>query len=134
MSTASETPKYLEPPDRVKRCHLALTITRLFDHWGLHAGDQLALLGLSGNSHSTLSRYRRGNPVSPNRDMIERIGHLLGVHRSLETLFPDQPSAQRVWVLARKRSLGGYTPVDFIKKEGITGLRYLRSLTEAQCG
>lgn len=132
MVATADLSQRLEIPSRSERCHLALTITRLLDHWGLDSADQLALLGLSSTSRSTLSRYRRGEPVSDSRDMIERIGHLLGIQKTLHALFPDQPEAQQAWVSSRKRSLEGRTPVEFIETEGITGLRQLRSLAEAQ--
>lgn len=119
-------------PDREKRGHLARTVTRLLDRWDLDTDHQLTLLGLSSANRATLSRYRRGEPVAANRDPIERVGHLLGIHKSLEILFPEQLEAQRVWIRARKRSLGGRTPVEFVEAEGVTGLRYLRSLADAQ--
>ena len=134
MVATADLSQRLDIPGRAERCHLALTITRLLEQWGLDPADQLMLLGLSNTGRSTLSRYRRGEPVSANRDMIERIGHLLGIHKSLDTLFPEQPEAQRVWISSRKKSLQRRTPVEYVEAEGITGLRQLRSMAEAQMG
>ena len=65
------------------RKSMAKLVTRLFDLWGLSVTDQLNLLGLSETSRSMLARYRKGNAIPNSRDMLDRVGWLLSIHKSL---------------------------------------------------
>ena len=71
-------------------------VTQLFELWRLSVGEQAALLGLSADNRSTLARYRKGDPLADSRDLLDRAGHLLGIHKSLRILFPhDRELAYR---------------------------------------
>ena len=73
---------------RDERVVLAKAITRLFERWQLTAADQLMLLGLNESNRIALQRYARGEALAANRDLLERAGHLLGIHKSLKLLYP----------------------------------------------
>ena len=93
-------PADLKTPEA--RGRLAQMIMRLFEHWQLSTAEQAALLGLSADNRSTLSRYRKGDPLADSRDLLDRAGHLLGVHKSLRIQFPQD------------RDLEGVPPVRFL--------------------
>lgn len=102
---------------------LAKMITKLFELWGLSTSQQLNLLGLGPNSRSMLPRYRKGeSPVSANRDVLERIGWLLSIHKSLRLLFPYDKEFQYAWVHRRNELLDNYKPIEIMIEKGFIGI------------
>ncbi len=118
---------------RDARARLARMITRLFDHWHLSAAEQAALLGLSTENRSTLARYRRGEPLAESRDLLERVGHLLGIHKSLRILFPHDRDLAYRWMSTPNRRLGA-RPVDIAVARGFEGLLALRRYLDFERG
>ena len=108
-------------------------VTRLLDHWNLSASEQAIVLGLSGGSRSTLTRYRKGAPLADNRDLLERAGHLLGIHKSLRMLFPRDRDLAYRWMTQPNARIGA-RPVDLVIDRGFEGLLVLRRYLDFQRG
>jgi hypothetical protein len=124
------------PPDlktRESRAQLARMIVQLLDHWQLNAIDQSLLLGLSSQSRSTLSRYRRGEPLADSADLLARAGHLLGIHKALRILFPHDRDLAYLWVSAPNRRFGERAPLE-IMKQGFEGLLAVRRYLDFERG
>ena len=111
------------------RARLARMVMRLFEHWQLSAGDQLNLLGLSPTSRALLSKYRRGEPLPSTRDLLDRVGWLLSIHKSLRLLYPYNEALRYSWATRRNRQFDNLPPLDVMKEQGIIGIakvaRYL---------
>ena len=111
------------------RRKLARMVTRLFELWHLPAVDQLELLGLSRTSRAQISRYRKGGALPSSRDMLDRIGWLLSIHKSLRLLYPRNESIRSTWIKRRNRILDDQRPLDIMKYQGLIGIarvaRYL---------
>ena len=101
---------------------LAKMVMALFDHWDLSTEDQAALLGIAPGNRATLTRYRKGEPIGTNRDQLERVGHLLGIHKNLRLLFPQNRDLAYRWMGTRNKAFDNLTPVDVIKDWGFAGL------------
>lgn len=69
------------------RGRLARMIIRLFEHWGLSLPEQSGLLGLSTSNRASIARYRAGEPLADNRDLLDRASCLLGIHKTLRIIF-----------------------------------------------
>jgi len=108
-------------------------VTQLLEHWELTAQQQASLLGLSAGSRSTLARYRNGEPLAENRDLLERAGHLLGIHKSLRLMFPHDRDLAYRWMTAPNRRLGS-SPVDLIAERGFEGLLTVRRYLDFERG
>lgn len=119
---------------RTARVALARQITKLFELWALSTVDQAALLGLSPDSRSAVSRYRRGEPLAPNRDMLERAGHLLAIHKALRIVFPHNRDLVYRWVSAPNRRFGGRTPLDVMREHGYLGIVAVRRYLDFERG
>jgi len=119
---------------KADRQELAKMIMKLFKHWQLSNEDQLALLGLSTTSRGALSRYRNGEPLSANRDLLERVGILLGIHKSLRLLFPHNKSYVYEWMNTPNRAFDRYTPTTAIRQWGFTGLLMVSAYLDRQRG
>ncbi len=124
---ADETSINIESSEARKK--LARMVTRLFELWGLPTADQLELLGLSRTSRAQISRYRKGGALPSSRDMLDRIGWLLSIHKSLRLLYPRNESIRYTWVKRRNQILGDQRPLDIMKYQGLIGIarvaRYL---------
>jgi len=119
---------------REKRAHLASMVMKLFDHWKLTLGDAAELLGLSSAGRSTLARYKSGAPLAPNRDLMERVGHLLSIHQSLRILFPRNRESVYAWPTAKNADFEGLSPVEYMKREGFIGVAAVRRYLDFQRG
>ncbi len=122
-----------EPSTREGRERLAKMVTQLFQHWGLSTAEQAALLGLSADNRSTLARYRKGEPLADSRDLLDRVGCLLGIHKSLRILFPQDRDLAYRWMTTPNRRLGG-RPVDLATERGFEGLLALRRYLDFERG
>lgn len=113
---------------------LARMIIQLFDHWGLTSSDQLAMLGLAENNRAAIARYRRGRPLGNQRDQLDRVGHLLAVHKNLRLLFPNDRELAYGWMTARNRGFDNQTPVEVIRAYGFAGLLMVRAYLDRARG
>src|ERR1700680_4214807 len=71
------------------------TFFRIAEKWHLNNAQQMSLLGVS--APSTFFKWRKEQPDSLPRDVLERISYVLGVYKALHTLFPDDRAADS-WV------------------------------------
>ncbi len=113
---------------------LAQMVMTLFDHWKLSTEDQAALLGLALSNRAALTRYRKGEPIGTNRDQYERVGHLLGIHKNLRLLFPQNRDLAYRWMTTRNRAFENLTPVQAIKEWGFAGLLMVRAYLDRARG
>ena len=118
---------------RDARARLARMVVQLLDHWALPTAEQAAMLGLSATSRSTLSRYRAGEPLADSRDLIDRAGHMLGIHKSLRILFPHDRDLAYRWMSTPNARFGA-RPVDVVVAHGFEGLLALRRYLDFQRG
>lgn len=125
--------KPTDPTSRTSRARLAIMVMRLFEIWKLSAQEQISLLGLSAGGRNTLYRYRNGGPLAKRRDLLERVGHLLGMHKTLHLTFPHDLDLAYRWMTVPNRSLGA-RPVDLIAERGFEGLLTVRRYLELECG
>lgn len=116
------------------RTELAKMIMRLFAHWELPARDQLALLGLSPRNRAALVNYRAGKPLANSQDLLERVGILLGIHKSLRLLFPQNRELAYAWMKQPNKAFDGKTPTDVITDYGFAGLYMVRAYLDKARG
>lgn len=122
------------PVTAIDRGAIAKMLMQLFDHWQLGTEDQLALLGLATANRAALARYRRGEPIAPSRDTLDRAGHLLGIHKNLRLLFPRNRVLAYAWMTTRNRAFDGRAPVEVIREWGFAGLLTVRAYLDRARG
>jgi hypothetical protein len=118
---------------RSSRERLARMVVSLLEHWKLGPNDQAALLGLSAQSRSTIARYRRGEPLADSADLLSRAGHLLGMHKALRILFPQDLDLAYRWVTTPNRRFGA-TPLEIMKRHGYEGILAVRRYLDFERG
>lgn len=123
-----------EAPGTEDRGALARMVMQLFEHWQLSTEDQAALLGIAAGNRAALARYRKGEPIGTSRDQYERVGHLLGIHKSLRLLFPQNRELAYRWMTTRNRAFDNLTPVEVIREWGFAGLLMVRGYLDRARG
>lgn len=123
-----------QAPASQDRGALAKMIMTLLDHWNLPTEDQAALLGVAPSNRSALGRYRKGEHIGTSRDQYERVGHLLGIHKNLRLLFPQNRDLAYRWMSTRNRAFDNLTPVDVVKDWGFAGLLRVRTYLDRARG
>lgn len=134
MSAVVERDERVDLRDRASRERLARLIAALFDHWGISPADQALLLGLSAQSRSTVARYRRGEPLADNADLLARVGHLLGIHKALRVIFPHDRDLAYGWVTTPNRRFGGIPPLEVMRRHGFEGVLAVRRYLDFERG
>ena len=123
-----------ELPASQDRGALAQMVMTLLDHWQLNTEDQAALLGLAASNRSALARYRKGDPIGTSRDQMERVGHLLGIHKNLRLLFPQNRELAYRWMTSRNQAFDQRTPVEVVKEWGFAGMLAVRAYLDRARG
>jgi hypothetical protein len=113
---------------------IAKMVMKLLTRWSLTTEDQAAMLGLAVTNRATLSRYRNGEAIGSSRDQYERVGHLLGIHKNLRLLFPQNRDLVYGWMRTRNHAFNNLTPVDVIREQGFVGLLMVRSYLDRARG
>lgn len=113
---------------------LAKMVMTLLDHWQLSTEDQAALLGIASSNRAALTRYRKGEAIGSSRDQFERVGHLLGIHKNLRLLFPQNRDLAYRWMSTRNKAFENLAPVDVVKEWGFAGLLMVRSYLDRARG
>ncbi len=121
-------------PTAEDRGALARMVMTLFDHWKLATEDQAALLGIAAGNRAALARYRKGEPIGTSRDQYERVGHLLGIHKNLRLLFPQNRDLAYRWMTTRNKAFDNRTPVEVIREWGFAGLLMVRGYLDRARG
>jgi hypothetical protein len=134
MSAVFEPTPAVDLRSRQSRERLARMLVQLFDHWAVSAPDQAVLLGLSAQSRSTLARYRRGEPLADNADLLARAGHLLGIHKALRIMFPHDRDLAYRWISTPNRRFAGARPVDIMRRQGYEGILAVRRYLDFERG
>lgn len=83
--------------DTPKAGQVALTFFfGLMDKWGCSTSEQKNLLG--SVSITTYYKYKSLPEIRLSHDLMERISHLMGIHKSLRIIFSNQTDAVYQWV------------------------------------
>jgi len=113
---------------------LARMVMTLLDHWKLPTEDQAVLLGIAAGNRAALTRYRKGEAIGTSRDQFERVGHLLGIHKNLRLLFPQNRDLAYRWMTTRNKAFDNLAPVDVVKEWGFAGLIMVRAYLDRARG
>ena len=119
---------------RASRVRLARLVAAVFDRWAISRADQALLLGLSAQSRSTVARYRRGEPLADNADLLARVGHLLGIHKTLRIVFPRDRDLAYRWVTTPNRRFGDIAPLEVMRRHGFEGVLAVRRYLDFERG
>lgn len=117
-------------PQRLAQAGLA-TFFRIADEWELDAAQQMALLGVT--SRTTFFRWKKSPPSALPPDTLERLSHVFGIYKSLETLLPGAAAAG--WVhRPNEAPLFEGRPALELMLGGVAGLFLVRAYLDGERG
>jgi hypothetical protein len=117
--------------NNVERKQQTKMIMRLFEHWQLTYKQQAIALGLSPNTETSIHRYKNGRQCLPlYRDIQDRVGHLLAIHKYLRRAYPFNKNFVYHWITTPNSDFNLQIPFDIICKEGYMGLVKVRNYLE----
>lgn len=113
------------------------TFVNIANRWGLSEAEKLRVLGLPGRStyYGWIDKARRERTLPLGLDVLLRISAVLGIHKALRIVFPNDRDAE-AWLLAANRgpSFGGQRPIDLITGGTQDGLLTVRRHLDAWRG
>ena len=113
---------------------LVIGVLPFWERLRRNARIQAALLGIASSNRAALSNYRSGKPIGTSRDQYERVGHLLGIHKNLRLLFPQNRDLAYRWMTTRNKAFDNRTPVEVVKEWGFAGLLMVRGYLDRARG
>jgi hypothetical protein len=101
--------------------------------WQLSVVEQRGLLGWP--AASTYHKYKAGDVGALSFDTLTRLSLILGIYKSLQVLYPDQPFAD-AWMRMPNTNpaFAGAAPLTLALNAGIDGLIRIRRLLDARRG
>lgn len=102
----------------------------LAELWQLSTEDQLLLLGSPGRS--TFFKWKKDGGSLP-RDTVERVSHLLAIHKALEILLPDTRAADG-WIRRPNAQFNGQSALDVMRGGQVMDIYRVRQYLDAQRG
>lgn len=120
--------------DPVKVSALLEMVFRLMQAWRLDTRQQAILMGV--RSPSTIYRWKNHGAKRLRLDTLERIHHLLGIHKRLRLLFYHNHDLAKAWVSTRNKApcFGGERPIDIMLRGRITDLELVLGYLEQAAG
>ena len=102
---------------------LAKSIMQIFNGWGIDAPDQARLMGMSDDTKPrSLIKFSKGTPFPADSDLLLRSKYLLSIHKSLQLVFPHNPTLADYWITTVNDFLGAVTPLAIMLADGVLGM------------
>ena len=106
---------------------------RTAELWDLSVDEQMTLLGL--NARSTYFKWKQQQPAALPRDTLERISYVLGIHKALQILLPNEAAAD-AWVKRPNNAplFGGRSALERMLSGQVADLFVVRQYLDAERG
>lgn len=107
------------------------TFFRIAEKWRLSEAEQAAIMNLEADQ---LRSARASEAARMNGDTLERLSHVFGIFRAINTLLPNVSRAD-AWMRAPNHApiFAGRSAVQLIASGRIEDLRLVRRYLEAEC-
>lgn len=113
------------------------TFGRIAERWKIPAADAMAIIGVDSRStyYDLLKRSRDNKEVKGlNRDQLDRLSYVLGIHAALRVLFPHSSESRDGWVARPNTAtlFGGRSPVEIMRSSMIGLYQTFAHLADAR--
>jgi len=99
---------------------LAHMVLRLFELWKVPAEQQALVLRVSIEA---LARFRAGDPLDEDLELVTRVGWLMAIHKALRLLYPHDNELAYGWISMQNSRFNGLTPLQVLSDPSRNGLR-----------
>lgn len=104
---------------------VAEMLLRLFGYWRLPINQQLTIMGLYDCEVVDFSKHLKCS-LYDDRDKLERANILLGIHKSLRVLFPQNWDLAHRWISQPNKAFDRFPPLKVIERHGMLGMYIVR--------
>lgn len=104
----------------------AQSIMSVLDNWELSTQEIGVLLGLYEVSPRQLQRFRQGSALPSDINLQERVTHIDGISKALDTSFPKNSYMGRLWLRTPHRRFHQQPPLATMLEKELTGLVMVR--------
>lgn len=115
-------PKTSQPPqhDEILRV-LGKAFWNIVEHYGLNQREQAILLGIKEN-RQRLNAMKMEMQIPDDPDKILRVGHLVGIHKNLRILFPQNRDVAYAWLKTKRDLFEDRSAMDYIAEDPMNSL------------
>ena len=122
----SETESTTIDPSMTDRLAITRGTMNLFESWGLHTEEMMALLNLQGKARH-FAQYRYNTPFPDEPGLMRRIEYLVRIDEALRTTYPTNPTMGKRWLRQRNHKFNRHSPLAMMMDDGERGLAYVLS-------
>lgn len=97
------------------------------NHYSLDREDQAILLGLKVNRQRLVALQKK-NEIPDSVDCRYRVKDLLGIHKNLRILFPNNRDVVYKWFKTKRDLFSGQSAMEFIKEGGDQSIERLHTV------
>jgi hypothetical protein len=120
---------------RDQRVYLARSVIEVFDQWRVSSVEQVQLLGLASDTRPrAVQKFRSGEPLPDDAEVLERAHLLFAIYSALHTTFPHNPAMASFWITTENRLFSNATPLSVMLSRGVEGLRRIRDHLDSTNG
>jgi hypothetical protein len=102
------------------------------DRWGIRDEDARCLLG--GVSNGPYYTWKKQPRRVLETDTLTRISYLIGIFKALNILYGEKLADEWVSLPNTNRIFAGSSPLEYMKRGGITAMQTVRRLLDARRG
>lgn len=124
----SEGPLPLTPESAFILGEAFWNMARLYE---LGRKEQAILLGMNPDNRQALIEYEKKKSIPLDPDKFFRVGLLLGIHKNLRILYPENREIVYNWMTTKQKMFHGNTPMEFIMEDQAGSLLRLATVRRA---
>ena len=110
-----------------QKIQLGTSILAILDTWKLTGDEILQVLALPDNVKIRhLGQYRKDRALPDTPEVNERVKHIIGITKALQTSYPTNPHMAKFWLNQTSKRFKNQTPLQVITSQGLNGLVDIR--------
>ena len=95
---------------------------KLADHYQLTQKEIAILLGIKAENRQRLNHLKQKQEIPDDPDKRLRVSHLIGIHKNLRILFPQNRDVVYSWLKTRRELFEGKSAMEFIAEDPMQSL------------
>lgn len=118
-----------KPPNQEELIRvLGQAFWNIVEKYSLSQKEAAILLGVKPNNRQRLGSLRQERKIPDDPDKILRVSHLIGIHKNLRILFPQNRELVYSWFKTKRSLLEGLSAMEYIASEPLQSLPRIFSI------
>jgi hypothetical protein len=116
-----------QPNSEVNAIARGTSILAILDNWKLSGDEILQVLALPNDIKVRhLGQYRKDRALPDLPAVNERVKHIIGITKALQTSYPTNPHMAKFWLNQASKRFKNQTPLQVITTQDLDGLITIR--------